>query len=762
MSPASRFLALVSACVFVAACQQLPAPVAPEGVPEPGASPAAPASAGPLAISARATFRGAPLADAPVSVFDARSGEPASVVAVGAGHLGDAGPAPTAGVIAVGAGHAQGAANAAGVVAVGAGHLRTDANGGLDLSVSGLAPGEAAQVVVQAGANALSVTLLGTANGVVAVGAGHVIAVGAGHYRLAQGTAAAPLAIDETSTVMAQVASGPLRLSAALTPAAAAPALEAFARAVAPLAGPLPGRFAAEPIAANRAVEALDAATGRTRDPAAVAGLLSGAQPQLRGACRDVLVALDAAARRPENRSGGAPQAPVALVGTGLSASVAAGGAIRVRTASGGEVAPDAPEAFAGASGRSGGSGAQPPVVDPPLDVWPSLVPDWPSPTPSAAPSAAPSPSPSAAPSAPPSAAPSASPSAPASAAPSPSPSVAPSPSPSPLSAVEAFVGDRLLSGMAAGAGAAARFSSPGGLALRADGSVAIADGGNHRLRLATPLGAVSTLAGTGVLGFLDGLLGIALLGSPAAAAYDAGLDAFYVFDAGNYRIRRVSAAGVVSVGGNGLPGALLTGAFTSDNVRDVGGLAAGAGAVYFTERGLHVLRRLDLATGAMAVVAGSAGSAGAADGAGAAARFSAPEGVAIAGGKVYVADSGNHAVRCYDPTTGQVSTYAGQLGTPGDADGTGAAARFRGPRGLAADASGTLYVADTLNHRLKQVAPGGASTALAGTGAAGGANASPATAASFDSPFALAVTADGRTLYALEAGRHAVRRVTR
>ncbi|MDB5934162.1 MAG: hypothetical protein JWQ01_1506 [Massilia sp.] len=121
---------------------------------------------------------------------------------------------------------------------------------------------------------------------------------------------------------------------------------------------------------------------------------------------------------------------------------------------------------------------------------------------------------------------------------------------------------------------------------------------------------------------------------------------------------------------------------------------------------------------------AGSAsGESGSADGTGAGARFQEPSGLAIdAGGNVYVADTLNHTIRKISPA-GVVSTLAGSPGAAGDADGIGTAARFARPGGLAIDTSGNLFVADSNNFRIRKISPSGLVTTVATVpiGASGG-----------------------------------------
>ena len=122
----------------------------------------------------------------------------------------------------------------------------------------------------------------------------------------------------------------------------------------------------------------------------------------------------------------------------------------------------------------------------------------------------------------------------------------------------------------------------------------------------------------------------------------------------------------------------------------------------------LILLLTISLATNAqpttVSTLAGSAGIAGSADGTGNAARFYNPNGVATdAAGTIYVADSLNHTIRKVT-SAGVVSTFAGSAGLSGSADGTGSAARFNYPAGVATDTLGNIYVADAGNNRIRKI----------------------------------------------------------
>ena len=173
-----------------------------------------------------------------------------------------------------------------------------------------------------------------------------------------------------------------------------------------------------------------------------------------------------------------------------------------------------------------------------------------------------------------------------------------------------------------------------------------------------------------------------------------------------------------------------------------------GAGNVYVADHGNDEIRKITPA-GVVTTLAGAAGQAGSADGTGSAARFYDPAGVAVdSAGNVYVADAGNDEIRKITPA-GVVTTLAGAAGQAGSADGTGSAARFYIPHGVAVDGAGNVYVADTENDEIRKITPAGVVTTLAGAAGSIGSADGPGSAARFFQPYGVAVDSAGNVYVA-------------
>ncbi|HEX3475646.1 MAG TPA: NHL repeat-containing protein, partial [Kofleriaceae bacterium] len=307
----------------------------------------------------------------------------------------------------------------------------------------------------------------------------------------------------------------------------------------------------------------------------------------------------------------------------------------------------------------------------------------------------------------------------------------------------------------------AARFGHPTGVAVDSLGTVYVAEQGNHTIRKVTSAGVVTTLAGTvGTPGSADGTGAAARFSNPFSIAIDAAGN-LYVGDVGNSILRKVTSAGVVTTlaGTAGLVGS-ADGTGADARFSGLAGVAVdSAGKVYIADTNNHTLRKVTVA-GAVTTLAGTAGTPGGLDGTGAEARFNVPDGVAVdSAGNVYVADTGNSTIRKITPA-GIVTTLAGSPGVQGSADGTGAAARFSAPDGVAVDSAGNLYVAETSNHTIRKITPAGVVTTLAGAASMMGSLDGTGAEARFAAPDGVAVDSAGN-LYVAERINSTVRKIT-
>ncbi len=254
------------------------------------------------------------------------------------------------------------------------------------------------------------------------------------------------------------------------------------------------------------------------------------------------------------------------------------------------------------------------------------------------------------------------------------------------------------------GTGTAALFSTPFGIAT--DGtSIYVTDTGNSTIRkVDIASGAVTTLAGTaGVSGSADGTGTAALFSLPIGIATDG--TSLYVADTGNYTIRKVDiASGTVTTlaGTAGVSGS-ADGTGTAARFFKAAGITLYGTILYVADTGNSTIRKIDISSGAVTTLAGAAGVSGTADGTGGAAQFNRPAGVATDGTNLYVADTGSSTIRKIIISTGVVTTLAGTAGDFGSVDGTGIAARFYHPAGITSHQT-TLYVADTLNSIIRKI----------------------------------------------------------
>lgn len=307
------------------------------------------------------------------------------------------------------------------------------------------------------------------------------------------------------------------------------------------------------------------------------------------------------------------------------------------------------------------------------------------------------------------------------------------------------------------GSGSNARLLNPTGAAVDGAGNIYVADGGDHTIRRITPDGNVSTFAGaSGQAGSNDGASGDARFLYPFAVAVDAA-GAVFVADSGNHNIRRIAGGSVATIAGTPGVAGRADGVGTAALFNAPQGIAVdGAGNVYVSDTNNSTIRRI-APGGAVTTLAGAAGSTGSGDGNGGSARFNYPVGLAVdSAGVVYVADFGNSVIRKVT-ANGDVTTFAGAAQQAGNVDGAGGAARFDHPMAVSVDAGGNVYVADTSSQTIRMISPSGGVSTRAGRPGFGGRSDGSGSGARFFYPAGLAATAGG-TVYVADTGNHVLR----
>ncbi|HLP06863.1 MAG TPA: immunoglobulin domain-containing protein, partial [Opitutaceae bacterium] len=287
-------------------------------------------------------------------------------------------------------------------------------------------------------------------------------------------------------------------------------------------------------------------------------------------------------------------------------------------------------------------------------------------------------------------------------------------------------------------------------------------DSTNNTVQRIASDGTVSLVAGTtGFAGSTNGNGSAALFNQPAGivATQDGVL---YVADTANALIRRIATNGTVTTfAGNAALRGNVNGNGTSATFSAPTGLALdSSGNLYVADATNHTIRKIT-SGGTVTTYAGQAGSSGSANGNATTARFNNPTAVAVdSAGNVYVADTNNNTIRKIS-SGGTVTTLAGLSGVSGSTDGYGVDALFNQPQGLTLDANGNLYVADTGNSSVRKITPAGTVTTIAGLSTVSSENNSPdASGSLFNHPLALAVSSNG-TLYIGDTGAAAVRTVS-
>lgn len=327
--------------------------------------------------------------------------------------------------------------------------------------------------------------------------------------------------------------------------------------------------------------------------------------------------------------------------------------------------------------------------------------------------------------------------------------------------------------GSANGTNSTARFNIPSGAAIDSAGNLYVSDGFNRLIRKMTLTGTnwvVTTFAGFGGrFGSEDGEGTNARFFGPEGVAVDS-RGALYVTDNVNHTVRSISQGrGIVTtLAGEAGHAGSVNGTNEAARLNAPSGIAVDkTGTVYVVDTANHTIRKIrpDPSGWVVTTLAGSpdpegpGGNGGSADGIGSAARFSFPKGLAMdSAGNLYVADSNNSTIRRVTPA-GVVTTRAGSPERYGSNDGTGTAARFNQPLGVAVDNATNIYVTDTYNHTIRKISPARVVTTLAGQAGSPGNADGIGSDARFEFPSSIAVDSTGN-LYVADTYNNTIRKL--
>lgn len=296
---------------------------------------------------------------------------------------------------------------------------------------------------------------------------------------------------------------------------------------------------------------------------------------------------------------------------------------------------------------------------------------------------------------------------------------------------------------------------NPGGIAFTSAGTMYVSDPGNSRILRVTSSGTATVLAGSGTAGTVDGLGVAAQFFSPSYMASDG--TNLYVSQVGATITTTNNGDAIRKIDSTGNVTTLVSGA----QAIDPEGITISGHLLYWANRSSHQIKSLNLTSGVITVIAGS-GVAASTDGTGTGATFNQPMALVELKGKLYVTEFGAHKIRVIDIATQNVNTLGG--GVAGFSDGAINLANFNGPSGIATDGF-DLYVADYYGRRIRRIRldrTGGNNhlvSTVAGSGASASGNTGTGAAATFIAPVGIAT--NGRQFFISDEADNRVRMMT-
>nr|WP_315182382.1 cadherin domain-containing protein [uncultured Flavobacterium sp.] len=320
--------------------------------------------------------------------------------------------------------------------------------------------------------------------------------------------------------------------------------------------------------------------------------------------------------------------------------------------------------------------------------------------------------------------------------------------------------------GYANDTGSAAQFKGPQGMVLDSNGTIYVADIENHRIRKITPDGVVSLIAGSGYTSFgyggdQDNATGSnARFNFPSDLVLDKINNCLYVSDKENHKIKKISLTApypVTTFAGSGTAG-VIDGSGIAARFNKPQGIAIDPTGtyLYIVDRVGKKVRRITISTAEVTTIAG-AGTSGSTDNTtGTLATFNEPVGIIATADFLYVADFGANKIRKIATASPYAVTTVAGSGTASSLDGTGTAATFDGPFALELDGAENLFLTEYGN-KIRKITPGGVVTTIAGSGASTSVDGI-GTAATFNKPAGIVINPSTSIAYVSEYGGNRIR----